>query len=94
MNAADNKPKEFRKGLRYWSDMTRQYSDMVSDEATLKAYKDGGAKYVRWITQEDEKVCEVCWERNGKIYPIDRVPAKPHWGCRCYLRPVSKGFNG
>ena len=76
------------KGLRFWSQMTGQYMDEISDGANVSALKNNGVKKVRWITAQDDKVCKTCKERNGKVYDINRVPAKPHWRCRCYLRPV------
>lgn len=73
---------------RYWSDMTAQYCDTVVDEATVKAYKDAGVTRVRWVTQADERVCEKCRKRHGKVYPIDDIPPKAHWRCRCYVVPA------
>jgi len=88
INASGAKVTELKRGLRYWSQMTGHYADVVTDEATLKAYKDQGIKKIRWITMGDEKVCEICRERNRKIYPIRSIPPKPHYGCRCWYEPV------
>lgn len=88
--ASTAKVKEFRRGLSYWSQMTGWYADVVTDEATLRAYKDAGIKRVRWNTQRDDKECEVCRERDGKEYPINSIPPKPHPGCRCFFTPVEK----
>lgn len=90
INASTKKRQEFQKALRYWSRMTEQYADIVTDEATLKAFRDSGVKKVRWRTEEDDRVCEICGPRDGKVYDIDKVPAKPHWGCRCWLEIVEK----
>lgn len=86
--AATAKVKEFRRGLSYWSQMTGWYADVVTDEATVQAYKDAGVKRVRWNTQRDDRECEICRERDGKEYPINSIPPKPHPGCRCYFTPV------
>lgn len=86
--AANNKAKEFRRGESYWAQMTAHYADEVTYQAMLKAYEDAGVKKVRWVTQKDERVCEECSPRDGKVYELDKVPPKPHWGCRCYLEPV------
>ncbi len=83
------KNRQIRKALSYWSNFTAQYADIVEDESTLKAYKDGGVQYVQWHTQEDEKVCKECGPRDKQIYPIGEIPAKPHWHCRCWLTPIS-----
>ena len=76
------------KALRDWSRQTGQYAVDVTDEAVIQAYRDAGIKKVRWVSEKDDRVCGVCIEYNGNVYPIDKVPTKPHWGCRCRLVPV------
>ena len=88
INSSTAKVTEFRRGLHYWAGITADYADIVTDESTLKAYRDAGAKKVRWITAGDEKVCETCRERNGKVYSIDSIPSKPHRRCRCVWEAV------
>lgn len=78
---------EFEKAMRYWSQQTGFYIDIVADEMALKAMKDCGVLKVMWKTQEDEKVCEDCHELDGQIFDIDDVPPK-HLRCRCWLKPV------
>lgn len=87
INSSAAKVTEFLRGLHYWADLTATYSDIVTDESTLKAYRDAGVKRVRWVTAGDEKVCETCRERNGKIYSINAIPPK-HRRCRCVFEPV------
>ena len=88
INSSTAKVTEFRRGLHYWADLTATYGDIVTDESTLKAYRDAGVKKVRWVTAGDEKVCETCRERNGKIYSINSIPPKPHRRCRCVYEPM------
>lgn len=88
INSSTAKVTEFRRGLHYWADLTSNYADIVTDESTLKAYRDAGVKRVRWVTAGDEKVCETCRERNGKVYSINAIPPKPHKHCRCVYEPV------
>ena len=87
INSSTAKVTEFRRGLHYWADLTATYSDIVTDESTLKAYRDAGVKKVRWVTVGDERVCETCRERNGKVYSINAIPPK-HRRCRCVYIPV------
>ena len=87
INSSTAKVTEFRRGLHYWADLTSNYADIVTDESTLKAYRDAGVKKVRWVTVGDERVCETCRERNGKIYSINAIPPK-HRRCRCVFEPV------
>ncbi len=88
VNSSKDKAKEFRRGLMYWSRMTEQYCLDVSDAATLKAFKDAGVARVRWVSEKDDRVCGKCQERDGKVYPIDKVPPKSHFGCRCHIEAV------
>lgn len=88
--AAPNKTKEFRRGLSLWVRFTGHELDRVTDEATLKAFRDAGVKKVRWRTEEDDKVCKICGPKDKKVYSIDNIPAKPHPNCRCWLEAVKK----
>ena len=93
INSSTAKVTEFRRGLHYWAGLTADYADIVTDESTLKAYRDAGVKRVRWVTAGDEKVCETCRERNGKVYSINSIPTKPHRRCRCFWEPVNGSQN-
>ena len=85
------KPKsDIDKGLRDMVFQTGQFAISVADAATVKGWKDDGVKRVRWVTAGDEKVCDVCGPRDGKVYPIDKVPPKPHPNCRCTLAAVKE----
>ena len=88
INSSTAKVTEFRRGLHYWAGLTASYADIVTDESTLKAFRDAGVRRVRWVTAGDEKVCETCRERNGKVYSINEIPPKPHRRCRCVYQPV------
>lgn len=88
--ASSSKTKEFRRGLSLWSKLSAHECDRITDEATLKAFRDSGVKKVRWVTERDEKVCETCGPRDGKVYDIDKVQPKPHVNCRCVLQPVKE----
>lgn len=90
VNGVGNKQNEMDKHLTYWSRMTAWYSDITSDAANTQAIDDAGVEFVQWHTQKDEKVCSICRKRDGQIYAIDKIPQKPHLGCRCYWTPVKK----
>lgn len=49
-----------------------------------------GVEYVRWVSMDDGRDCDECHELNGQIFPIDAVPDKFHWGCRCEMEYVSQ----
>ena len=79
-----------RRSANLWWTQTTQYGITAVDEATLQGFKDIGIKRVQWIAADDEKTCPVCGARDNKIYHINKVPPKPHYGCRCYLVPVKE----
>lgn len=86
--AAHNKNAEIEKALRYWTLQLAQYADNAVDRATILAFKDAGVKYLRWNTERDDRVCEVCEELDGKVFPIEKYPPKQHFRCRCWPSPV------
>lgn len=77
-----------RKAANLWFTQTTQYGISAVDEATIKGFKDMGVKEVQWIAADDEKTCPTCGARDNQIYKIDKIPPKPHYGCRCYIVPV------
>lgn len=79
--------KAVEKALRLWTLMIEQYAIDITDTARIKAFQDMGIRYVKWLTENDEKVCDECVPRHGMVYPIDKIPDK-HWNCRCYVIPV------
>lgn len=86
--ATRKKNLETQKAFRYWWQQTEQYAIEITDGAVLDAYADMGYTEVEWMTEEDDRVCEVCRSRDGKKYPIDNIPDKPHYNCRCWFKPV------
>lgn len=80
--------KAVKKALRYWYGAQKEYADLVTDAAAAKALKDIGVKRVQWITNIDGRECGLCFSRHMKIYPIDSVPKKPHYNCRCYIKGI------
>lgn len=76
---------EVDSAMRAWSLMSTQYAVEITDEANLQALKDSGEQEVVWMTEPDDRRCKECLKRDGQVYDIDKVPPKPHIGCRCYL---------
>ena len=76
------------RAMKDWSRQVGQYAITFTDEAVVQAFKDAGVERVRWLTEEDERTCHACDELGGNEYLIDEIPPKPHYGCRCELRPV------
>ena len=80
--------KAFDRAYNLWSHMVQEYSVRAVDVARLMAYEDMGVKRVQWNAEIDDKVCDECLSRHGRKYLLHRVPAKPHWNCRCWLTAV------
>lgn len=91
--SSDTKHNVLRKFANLWFKQTSQYGVDVTDEAYLQSLEKTGVKYVQWLTEKDEKVCSVCRERDNKVYPIGNIPTKPHYNCRCTLRPMPKDYK-
>ena len=83
--ASDNPAAEHDKAMKYWVNMFRQYADEVADRANIEKLKKSGEKEVIWMTEKDNRVCRTCRDREGMIYPISKIPTKPHIGCRCWV---------
>ena len=79
-----------RRSANLWWTQTSQYGISIVDEATIKGFKDMGVKRVMWIAADDEKTCSTCGARDNKVYNINKIPPKPHYGCRCYVVPVKE----
>lgn len=88
LEVATDRNKEIDRAERDWSRQLGQYAIIFTDEAMMQAYRDFGIKRVVWYTEDDEKTCHSCIAYHGREYPIDNVPEKPHYGCRCRLLPV------
>lgn len=81
--------KELKQAMYNLSVQTKQYADEVTDYCTLQGYKDSGIDKVRWITEQDGRVCLECKKRHLRVYPVDKVPDKPHIRCRCWFIPAT-----
>lgn len=85
---AEGSTKSVDTSLRLWAGQVKQWADNVTDKATIDGFKSVGITKVKWNTEKDDRRCHTCYEREGKVYDIDKVPPKPHIGCRCWLTPV------
>ncbi len=86
--ASDTPQEEIELAKRLVAGMNKQFLDDVTFDTVVKAYEDDGVEEVRWITALDDRRCKECKSRHNKIYPIDKIPPKPHLHCRCYVTKV------
>jgi SPP1 gp7 family putative phage head morphogenesis protein len=52
-------------------------------KGSLQRARQRGDGFVRVLASNDERVCPTCASRNGRVYPVDRVPIPFHPRCRC-----------
>lgn len=91
--SSDKPREEIELAKRLLLALNKQFAEDATFAAVVQAYKDDGVKKVRWVTAEDDKRCKECKSRHGKIYPIDKIPPKPHRYCRCYVeKEEDNGF--
>ena len=66
--------------------------EMIARTEVLRAHNQGRIKFhqqvgvtkLEWMTMEDERMCPVCGELDGKQFDIDKIPSQPrHPDCRC-----------
>lgn len=88
LEASTDRNFEIDKALRIWSQQLGQYAINMTDYAMLAAMDDAGVEYAEWVTMRDEKVCHECGVLDGQMFRVDEWPSKPHWGCRCRMRPI------
>lgn len=81
--------KALKRALDVLERQVMEMADTVTDDARTEAFRDAGIDEVRWNTQQDERVCSVCHDRDGLIYPVDQLPPK-HPRCRCYFTPAQR----
>lgn len=80
--------KTLNKTANLWFTQSSQYAIEMEDETVKKVWKTAGIKKVKWVTENDNRVCSVCKGLNGQIFEIDNVPPKQHYHCRCTIKPV------
>ena len=85
-----NKQIEMDRQLIQWSRFTGWYSDIITEDACESAIQDAGVKYVRWVSQNDDKVCGECNDLDGRVFEAVNVPPHPHRNCRCTVTPVKR----
>ena len=86
---ASNRNLEIDKALRNWTRQVAQYADNMVPMARLEAFEAVGVEAVRWVSQDDNKVCADCNGLDGRIFTLDELPQLPqHYHCRCYVIPA------
>jgi SPP1 gp7 family putative phage head morphogenesis protein len=90
MLASTTPAEEIALAKRLLAATNAQFMDDVTFNSLVEAYSDNGTEKVRWVTHPDDRRCSKCKAMHGKIYPIDKIPAKPHIHCRCWVEEVER----
>lgn len=88
LSKAQNRDAEVDKALKAWATQVGQIAISVVDRARLEGFAEAGVTEVMWNAEDDDRTCDVCEELNGQVFPIEEVPPKQHYRCRCWLTPV------
>lgn len=75
------------RNVNLWNNQKEEIAVDLEREATKQIYKNDGIKKVKWVTMGDVHVCPECRALDGKIFPIDKLPERPHPHCRCEFEP-------
>ena len=88
MLASSTPAEEIALAKRLLAATNAQFMDDVTFDTLVQAYRDNGAEMVRWVTAVDDRRCKKCAALHGKIFPVDKIPPKPHIHCRCWVKEV------
>ena len=88
MLASSTPAEEIALAKRLLAATNAQFMDDVTFDSLVQAYKDNGTEKVQWVTAVDDRRCKQCAALHGKIFPVDKIPPKPHIHCRCWVREV------
>ncbi len=76
-------------GLAFKAERLARTEIMSSvNDARLGAYRARGVQRVVWLATPDERTCEACSARSGRIYRIEDVTIPAHPACRCTTAPA------
>lgn len=90
---AGHTTREISKDIRQIGDFTKNRSELIARDQVSKLngqltrirQKQAGISHYIWDCSEDERLCDICSERQGKRYSWDEDPrpGEIHINCRC-----------
>lgn len=77
--------REFSTGYSQADRLLRTETSYVFNRASLMRYSKAGVKKVEWIAGiHDNRECDICGGRDGKVFLLTDAPVMPaHPNCRC-----------
>lgn len=81
--------KDFNLSYTQADRLFRTEASRFFNDAAKDSYKAAGIVKVEWLTEQDDRTCEICGPRNGLVYAMGMEPIVPaHPSCRCTYLPV------
>lgn len=68
--------------------LIRTETSKFYNSAAEDSYRAAGITEIEWLTEKDDRTCEICGPLNGKRFPIGTKNAPAHVSCRCTILPV------
>jgi len=68
--------------------LIRTETSKFYNSAAEDSYKAAGITKIEWLTEEDDRTCEICGPRDGQVYLIGTMNAPAHVNCRCTILPI------
>ncbi|NYB73402.1 minor capsid protein [Sedimentibacter hydroxybenzoicus DSM 7310] len=91
-NSKDEAVKDIRRcmgaGFNDADRIVRTEVQRALNDGQRQAYKDRGYTQVRWLTGDDDRLCDECSAMDGKLFDINEAPGVAHPRCRCTFIPV------
>ena len=87
---------KIQRDLRTTIKISKQRATMIARTEIIRAYAQGavnqykkvGVKKFKWICAYDDRTCERCASRDGKIYSFGEPQPPLHPNCRCAVAPI------
>lgn len=68
--------------------LIRTEASKFYNNAAQDSYRAAGISKVEWLTEKDDRTCEICGPLDGKQFPVGGISAPAHPNCRCTILPV------
>lgn len=68
--------------------LIRTETSKFYNAAAQDSYRAAGVTQIEWLTEADDKTCEICGPLDGQRFPVGGISAPAHPNCRCTVLPV------
>lgn len=96
-NTSSNLDSSANAGISFNKQLLRSSNIDANNQASSAAFSDNNqVVYLKWVTQNDDKVCDICEPMDGNVYKVEDAPTPQvdsHYNCRCGLEPCDEDGN-